>query len=155
LNANRNFEFLQTLETEFINEFSNRQISRAKRLGLQKKFGPNIRSKLHYYNTNQTKLCRDQKIQIMLEKVEKVQTIMDRKIRLLIERQEGQLNDMLEKSSNMKEDASVFKKRAETLNQWSKQQKIVYHCGLGGLVFAFVYLILGLACGFTLQECLS
>ena len=148
-----NFNFLEGLETDFTKEYKESRIAKAKALGLQKKFLPSIRSKMHYYNTNHTKLCREQKVQNMLDKIDDMKTVLNKNIRLLVRRQEEQLDDMLELSTSMKRDSVVFKKRAEVLLVSQKRKRAMQYCFMTTFGLGLCYLLLAAGCGFTLAAC--
>jgi hypothetical protein len=149
----RNFDFLQGLEDDFTKEFSASRISRAKALGMQKKFLPSIRSKMHYYNINRTKLTREQKVQDMLEKMEDMKSLLDRNIRLMVRRQEGQLDEMLEKSNTMKRDSTVFKKKAEIMLLSTRRKQYARYCFYLTFGLGIIYLLLAAGCGFRFESC--
>jgi Synaptobrevin len=149
----RNFDFLQGLEDDFTKEFSATRISRAKALGMQKKFLPSIRSKMHYYNINRTKLTREQKVQDMLEKMEDMKSLLDKNIRLMVRRQEGQLDEMLEKSNTMKRDSTVFKKKAEIMLLSTRRKQYARHCFYLTFGLGIIYLLLAAGCGFKFESC--
>jgi Synaptobrevin len=149
----RNFDFLKGLETDFTKEFSSSRIGRAKALSMQKQFLPSIRSKMHYYNINRTKLRREQKVQSIIDKIDDMKTVLDANIRLMVKRQEGQLDEMLEKSETMKQDTVVFKKRAEVMLLSARRRQFArtITCTLIGL--GAIYLLLAAGCGFTFSAC--
>jgi Synaptobrevin len=125
----------------------------ARKLGMQTKFLPNLRSKMHYYDINRVKLSREQKVQTLLNQVEDMRSVMDKNIRLMMEHQEGQLDDMIEKSDIMKQDAVVFKKKAEIILLASKRRLFIRNFSCTFFALGFIYLILALGCGFTFQAC--
>ncbi|KAI2508325.1 hypothetical protein MHU86_6130 [Fragilaria crotonensis] len=148
-----NFDFLKELETDFTKEYSSSRIGRAKALSMQKQFLPNIRSKVHYYNINRTKLCREQKVQSMMDKIEDMKTVLDQNIRLMVKRQEGQLDEMLEKSETMKQDTVVFRKKAEVLLLSARRRQFVRTLTCTIISLGAIYLILAAGCGFTFEAC--
>eukprot|EP00545_Synedropsis_sp_CCMP1620_P003447 CAMPEP_0119009956 /NCGR_PEP_ID=MMETSP1176-20130426/4702_1 /TAXON_ID=265551 /ORGANISM="Synedropsis recta cf, Strain CCMP1620" /LENGTH=267 /DNA_ID=CAMNT_0006962541 /DNA_START=67 /DNA_END=870 /DNA_ORIENTATION=- len=148
-----NFDFLDGLETHFTKEYKESRIAKAKRLGFQKKFLPSLRSKMHYFNVNHTKLARDAKVQTLLNKIEDMKSVLDSNIRLVLRNQEEQLDEMVERSSEMKRESVVFKKRADILLQ-SNKRKQKMRCFVYGIFgVACFYLLLAAGCGFTFSAC--
>jgi hypothetical protein len=148
-----NFDFLVDLEKDFTKEFKDGRIARAKALGMHKKFIPSLRSKMHYYNTNHTMLARDAKVQTMLNKIDDMKSVLNHNIRLVLRNQEEQLDTMVERSSMMRRDSVVFKKRAEILLVSQKRKQRMKYCCFGSVALAVCYVLLAVRCGFTLTAC--
>lgn len=150
---NSNFDFLKGLETDFTKEFKEGRIARAKPLSFQKKFVPNLRSKMHYYNVNHTKLSQDAKVVQIMSQIEDMKSVLDHNIRLVLRNQEEQLDVMEKRSSEMKRDSVVFKKRSEVLLASTKRKSRMKHCLFAGVLLAVLYMVLVATCGFTFASC--
>ena len=108
---------------------------------------------MHYFNINRVKLCREQKVQEILEKIDDMKTIMDQNIRLMVQRQEGQLDEMLEKSETMKQDTVVFKKRAEIILASARRRQFIRTVTCTCITLGAIYLLLATGCGFAFEAC--
>mmetsp|Transcript_2095 Transcript_2095/g.3079 ORF Transcript_2095/g.3079 Transcript_2095/m.3079 type:complete len:263 (+) Transcript_2095:48-836(+) len=148
-----NFDFLRELQSDFTKHNSEARIAKAKELAFEKQWKPNIRSKLHYYNTNHTKLSRGQNIQLVLNQVEDMKSVLHENIRLVLRHQENQLDTMQRQSQSMQQDSNVFKTRAEVLLVTQRRKRGMKYCFF--LIFGIltVYLILSAFCGFSFHYC--
>ena len=133
-----NFAFLEHVQKEFTKLFKPKRIENANAYALDGTFKPNMRSAMHYHNTNHNALAREESVQKVMAKVQDLQVVMNRNINLLLERGE-QLDTLLNRSDLLQEDAKVFKKKSRVM---LRQQKRRYYarivtivCIVAGLSF--------------------
>jgi len=139
-----NFDFLKELQTNFKKQCNPHRIAQAKELDFQKKWLPNIRSKSHYYNTNHTELRRRKNVQLMLNKVEDMKTVLNQSILLVLHNQETQLTVMRQQSDDMKRNMKEFRKRVDVLqfSQGRKKELRYWFCfSAFGIIILFFILI--------------
>lgn len=108
---------------------------------------------MHYYNTNREKLARDEKVQDLQEQVESMKLVMGRNINLLLERGE-QLDMLVDKSNQMMDDTSVFKKRSGQLKSQMRWRYYKNSILCTALAIVAVWFILSCACGFNFSRCI-
>jgi hypothetical protein len=150
----RNFAFLEHVKTEFTSLYKERRIEKANAYGLDKDFGPHLRSAMHFYNSNGERLRREAKVEDLVKQIESMKTVMGRNIHLALERGEN-LDSLVEKSDKMQKDSLVFKKRGNQLMKIMRWQNVKYSCLLGGLVICLVWVFVSCLCGFNLSRCIS
>jgi hypothetical protein len=150
----RNFAFLELVNTEFTSLYKERRIEKANAYGLDKDFGPHLRSAMHYYNSNGERLRREAKVEDLVKQIESMKTVMGRNIHLALERGEN-LDNLVEKSDKMQKDSLVFKKRGNQLKKTIRWQNMKYACCLGGLVICLVWFFVSCLCGLNLSRCIQ
>ena len=119
---------------------------------MDKQFAPNLRSAMHYYNTNHKKLSRDDKINSLLAQVEDMKTVLGRNINLLLDR-EHKINTLLETSEEAKRNSMVFKRKSMRLKREQRNRSFKLWCPIAGVVVLILYVIMASFCGATLQQC--
>lgn len=147
------FLFLQHVRDEFRSLYKERRIEKANAYGLDKDFGPHLRSAMHYYNTNHEKFQREAKVEDLRLQMESLKVIMGRNITLLLERGEN-LEMLVDKSNQMMGDTAVFKKRSRQLRSLMQWQYYKTSCLLTFLVIGVVWLGLSCVCGFNFSRCI-
>lgn len=147
------FQFLEHVRDEFRSLYKERRIEKANAYGLDKDFGPHLRSAMHYYNTNREKLQRDSTVEDLRLQVESLKVIMGRNITLLLERGEN-LEALVDKSNQMMGDTQVFKKRSRQLKTRMRWQYHKNSCLLAFLVIGVVWIGLSCVCGFNFSRCI-
>lgn len=147
------FKFLNHVKDEFRSLYKERRIKRAHAYGLDKDFGPHLRSAMHYYNSNLLNLAREAKVEGLREQVESMKLVMGRNINLLLQRGE-QLDALEEKSKVLMEDTEVFKKRSSQLKSHMWWQYYKTSCLLMFLVVGVIWLIFSSICGFNFSRCM-
>ena len=147
-----NFAFLQAVARDFTGIYSARRIKNCNAYALDKDFSPKLRSTMHYYNINHTRLSRDQQVNQLMAKVEDLKSVLGRNIELMLER-ETQLDALMAKSEMARRDSLVFKKRSVKLKNhfWWKSYKLWILIALTLLVF--VYTMITASCGIRFQYC--
>lgn len=145
-----NFAFLQQIQQEFSKQNRFRIISMANAYGMDKKFAPNFRSALHYYNINHSTLRQDDKVTAMMAQVEDMKDVMGRSIQLSM-RRAANLERMLQKTDEMEADIQVFYKKAKVIKKRKKKQYYRVYAAMAAMFFFFVYLMMAAACGFKLE----
>lgn len=147
-----NFAFLDHVQLEFTKLFKPNRIKNANAYALDKIFKPNMRSAMHYYNTNHKDLARQESVQKVMAQVQDLKQVMNRNINLLLERGEN-LEALLDKSNWLQEDAKVFKKKSRVMLQ---QQRRKYYVR----IFIIVCIVAGLSllasigiCGVGMKYC--
>lgn len=78
LSIRRNFAFLDHVQKEFTKLFKPNRIKNSNAYSLDKIFKPNVRSAMHYYNTNQNDLAREESVQKVIAKVQVSQSNTDK-----------------------------------------------------------------------------
>lgn len=141
------------MKTEFTSLYKERRIEKANAYGLDKDFGPHLRSAMHYYNSNSERLRREAKVENLVKQIESMKAVMGRNINLALER-EGNLHKLVEKSDQTRRDSLVFKKRGEHLKKITMWQNMKYSLFLGGLAFGLVWLFVSCMCGLNLSRCI-
>jgi hypothetical protein len=141
------------VKTEFTSLYKERRIENANAYGLDKDFGPHLRSAMHYYNSNSERLRREAKVENLAKQIESMKAVMGRNINLALERGEN-LNKLVEKSDQTRRDSLVFKKRGEHLKKTMMWQNMKYSFFLGGLAFGLVWLFVSCMCGLNLSRCI-
>lgn len=141
------------MKTEFTSLYKERHIEKANAYGLDKDFGPHLRSAMHYYNSNSERLRREAKVENLVKQIESMKAVMGRNINLALER-EGNLHKLVEKSDQTRRDSLVFKKRGEHLTKIMLWQNMKYSFFLGGLAFGLVWLFVSCMCGLNLSRCI-
>lgn len=141
------------MQKDFTKHISGARVANAKELAFQKQLLPNIRSKIHYYNTNHTELSRDQNVQSVLNQVEDMKSVLHDNIRLVLRHQENQLNTMQQQSRSLQQDSNIFKTRAEALLASQQRKRVMLYCFLFTFGTFTVYLTLSAFCGFSFQYC--
>jgi hypothetical protein len=149
----RNFAFLEHVKTEFTSLYKDRRIEKANAYGLDKDFGPHLRSAMHFYNSNGERLRRDAKVEDLVKQIESMKTVMGRNIHLALERGEN-LESLVEKSDKMQKDSLVFKKRGNQLMKIMRWQNMKYTCCLWGLGIGLVWFFVSCLCGLNLARCI-
>lgn len=147
------FKFLQHVRDEFRSLYKERRIEKANAYGLDKDFGPHLRSAMHYYNTNREKLAREAKVEGLLEQMESMKLVMGRNINLLLERGE-QLDMLVDKSNEMMDGTSVFKKRSGQLKSQMRWRYFKNSCLCTALAVVALWFFLSCACGFNFSRCI-
>ena len=149
-----NFAFLDHVQKEFTKLFKPNRIQKSNAYALDKIFKPNMRSAMHYYNTNHKSLAREESVQKVMAKVQDLKEVMNRNMNLLLERGEN-LEALLDKSNFLQEDAKVFKKKSRVLLRTQQRKYFVQ-------IFILVCIVAGLSllasigiCGVGLKYCRS
>lgn len=109
-----NFAFLEHVEKEFRRLHKPNRIKDANAYSLDATFKPNVRDAMHHYNTNHKSLAREESVQNVMAKVQDLKEVMNRNINLLLERG-NQLDELLDKSDLLQQDAKVFKKKSRVM----------------------------------------
>lgn len=148
-----NFAFLEHVKTEFTSLYKEKRIEKANAYGLDKDFGPHLRSAMHYYNSNSERLRREAKVENLVKQIESMKAVMGRNINLALERGEN-LQELVEKSDQTRRDSLVFKKRGDHLKKIMMWQNMKYSFVLGGLAFGLVWLFVSCMCGLNLSRCI-
>jgi hypothetical protein len=148
----RDFAFLQATARDFSGKYTKRRIKNCNAYALDKDFSPNVRTSMHYYNTNRKSLGRDPKINALMGRVEDMKTILGRNLTLLLER-EHKLDALMEKSEQTRRDSLVFKKRAIKLKNEVENRSFKLWCLIAGTLALFMYAIITSQCGFRFQNC--
>lgn len=125
-----NFAFLDSVQKEFTKLFKAKRIENANAHSLDKIFKPNMRSSMHYHNTNHKDLAREESVQKVMAKVQDLHQVMNRNINLLLERGEN-LEALLDKSDFLQEEAVVFKKKSRIM---LRQQRRKYYIRIAIIV---------------------
>lgn len=141
------------MKTEFTSLYKERRIEKANAYGLDKDFGPHLRSAMHYYNSNIERLRREAKVENLVKQIESLKTVMGRNINLALERGEN-LQMLAEKSDQMRRDTQVFKKRGNHLKKTMMWQNTKYSFFLGGLAVGLVWLLMSCICGLNFSRCI-
>jgi len=147
-----NFDFLTSLHSDFTNSFRAGRIARANAYGMDKQFAPNIRTSMHYYNTNHQKLTREQKVQKTLTEIENLKESLGQNIQLVL-RQTENLEKMAQKSEVAKKNSMVFKKKANQLHRklwWMNTSSCLI---LSIVVVCLIYVMFAMSCGWRLTGC--
>jgi len=119
---------------------------------MDKAFAPNFRSALHYYNVNHCKLVQDDKVRALMAQVEDMKVVMGRNIQLSL-RRAANLEQMLQKSDDLKEDTQVFYKASKVKKRQRQKRYFRVYATVMVMVISLVYLIVTAACGWTLSSC--
>lgn len=177
------FLFLHHAKDEFRSLYKERKIEKANAYGLNKDFGPHLRSAMHYYNTNREKLARDAQVADLQDQIESMKMVMGRNINLLLQKGE-QLDMLVDKvrdfsnpslarrymwvcfftadctylsnlqSNQMMDDTSVFKKRSGQLKSQMRWRYYKNSCLCSVLAFVAIWFFLSCACGFNFSRCI-
>jgi vesicle-associated membrane protein 7 len=147
------FLFLHHAKDEFRSLYKERKIEKANAYGLNKDFGPHLRSAMHYYNTNREKLARDAQVADLQDQIESMKMVMGRNINLLLQKGE-QLDMLVDKSNQMMDDTSVFKKRSGQLKSQMRWRYYKSSCLCSVLAFVAIWFFLSCACGFNFSRCI-
>lgn len=145
-----NFAFLQNLQEEFTKQHWKSRIKSANAYAMDKSFAPTFRTTMHYYNINQSKLAREEKVTRLMAQVEDMTVVMNRNINLLFQRG-GNLEKMLRKSEDMEVDCQVFKKKARSVKKRKERKFYRVYAVLILMVLALFYIIMAAACGWQLN----
>jgi vesicle-associated membrane protein 7 len=119
---------------------------------MDKEFGPNIRTALHYYNINHSKLAQEKKVKKVLTEIEDLKDVIGKNIQLVLS-QTADLEKMVKKSEQAAESTLVFRKKATLVRNKLWRRHKVSGCGIILSVTLLIYIILGLACGWDLTAC--
>lgn len=149
----RCFKFLNHVKDEFRSLYRERRIEKANAYGLDKDFGPHLRSAMHYYNTNSTKFARETKVEALKAQVESMKDVMGRNIQLQLDRGE-QIDSLVEKSSQMMDDTKVFKKRSGQLKSQMRWRYYKNSVVCMFLVVGLIWLIASGICSFNFSRCI-
>jgi len=144
---------LQHIRDEFRSLYKEKRIEKVNAYGLDKDFGPHIRSAMHYYNTNREKFAREAKVEELRQQVESMKLVMGRNINLLLDRGE-QLDMLVDKSNQMMDDTAVFKKRSGQLKSQMRWRYYKNSCLCMFLVAGIIWLGLSCMCGFNFSRCI-
>jgi vesicle-associated membrane protein 7 len=147
------FLFLHHAKDEFRSLYKERKIEKANAYGLNKDFGPHLRSAMHYYNTNREKLARDAQVADLQDQIESMKMVMGRNINLLLQKGE-QLDMLVDKSNQMMDNTSVFKKRSGQLKSQMRWRYYKNSCLCSVLAFVAIWFFLSCACGFNFSRCI-
>ena len=147
-----NFAFLQAVARDFTARYTPRKINNANAYAMEKDFAPNMRTSMHYYNTNQTRLSRDEEINRLLTKVEDLKAVLGKNLTLLLEREE-KLESLVQKSEQTRIDSMVFKKRTKQVRRQNfiQSNKLTIMIVVGALML--IYIIVTAKCGLTFKKC--
>lgn len=147
-----NFSFLDQVHQEFSSQYASHKIKRANAYSMEKSFSPQLRSIMHHYNTNHSSMGRDQNVEALHAQVDDLKAVMGRNINIMLNRGE-KLDDMVEQSEMLMDEANVFKKTSKDLKNtvWWQNQK--YILLIGSCVLALIYLLAANACGITMSRC--
>ena len=80
--------------------------AKAKAYGMEKNFSKELGKLIYFYNENRSTMVRQEKVNVLLNKVDDLKGIMGRNIDMVLER-EGKLVDLVEQSDSMLKDTKV------------------------------------------------
>lgn len=119
-------------------------------------FGPTVRSAVHYHNVNHQSLAKEERIQKLMAKVENMQTIVGKSVKLLLER-ERKMDRLIERTDELTEDAKVFEKKSVRLKRQHQQRYFakyaVWGLTLMVLTTGAISIMLLSVCGVGLKRC--
>jgi vesicle-associated membrane protein 7 len=121
---------------------------------MEKKFMPILRSATHYHNVNAAKISQDKHVGTALGKVEDMKVVMGRNLNLLMERGEN-IEAMAIKSDNMRQDASIFKRKSVRMRNKMRRKFICMMAILAAIALILLYLVVIGFCGVGLDYCRS
>jgi vesicle-associated membrane protein 7 len=119
---------------------------------MDKEFGANIRTALHYYNINHAKLAQEKKVKKVLAEIEDLKDVIGKNIQLVL-RQTADLEKMVKKSEQATESTLVFRKKATQVRNKLWRRHKASGCGLILSVALLIYIILAMTCGWGLTGC--
>ena len=147
-----NFAFLDHVQKEFTKLFKTSRIMNANAYSLDKIFKPNMRSAMHYYNTNHKSLAMEESVQKVMAQVQDLQAVMNKNINLMLERGEN-LEILLDKTDMLQQDAMVFRKKSRRMLQ-QQRRKYYIRIFIMFCVFAlFIFLVSLGICGAGYKYC--
>ena len=147
-----NFAFLQAIAKDFQGEYSARRIKNCNAYALDKQFKPRLRTAMDYYNTHQTELGQDAKINAMLTKVEDMKSTIGKNIHLLLERDQ-KLSRLVEKSEQAKADTEIFKKKSKKLEKEMRGKNTKLWLILASIFILLIFTFVVGKCGITFDKC--
>ena len=147
-----NFAFLDHVQKEFTKLFKANRIQKANAYSLDKIFKPNMRSAMHYYNTNHKDWAREESVQKVMAKVQDIKEVMNRNINLLLERGEN-LEALLDKSDLLQEEANVFKKKSRVMLQRQRRKYYIRIAVIVAIVAGLSFLASLGICGMGYKYC--
>ncbi|KAL3759122.1 hypothetical protein ACHAWU_008574 [Discostella pseudostelligera] len=130
-----NYSFLDDAENKFSKSYAAFQVTKAKAYGMEKNFSKELGKLIYFYNENRSTMDRQEKVNVLLNKVDDLKSIMGRNIDMVLER-EGKLVELVEQSDSMLKDTKVFTKRSSKLKTRSRRENMAYIAV--GVVFAFM-----------------
>lgn len=101
-----NYSFLDDAESKFSKSYAAFQVTKAKAYGMEKNFSKELGKLIYFYNENRSTMVRQEKVNVLLNKVDDLKGIMGRNIDMVLER-EGKLVDLVEQSDSMLKDTKV------------------------------------------------
>lgn len=141
---------MQQIQEEFTKQNRARRIANANAYAMDKAFAPNFRSALHYYTTNHSKLCQEEKVRALMAQVEDMKEVMGRNIQLSM-RRAANLERMLQKSEDLEAETQVFYRRSKMAKRRRQRKYYRVYATLVLMVVGIVYMILAAACGWRLN----
>ncbi len=101
-----NYSFLDDAESKFSKSYAAFQVTKAKAYGMEKNFSKELAKLVYFYNENRSTMVRQEKVDVLLNKVNDLKCIMGRNIDMVLER-EGKLVELVEQSDSMLKDTEV------------------------------------------------
>jgi hypothetical protein len=101
-----NYSFLDDAESKFSKSYAAFQVTKAKAYGMEKNFSKELAKLIYFYNENRSTMVRQEKVNVLINKVDDLKGIMGRNIDMVLER-EGKLVDLVEQSDSMLKDTKV------------------------------------------------
>jgi hypothetical protein len=148
------FQFLDSLQIEFLKMYRIGRISRANAYdkAMQNNFTPTLNSLLHYHTLNIHKLIVDPRVQARQAQIEDVHKKMRVNINIILENM-TKYEQLIQASDSMSQDAEIFRKKSTRLKQTQQQKLICWTISLGLLVLLVIYLAVVGVCGLGYQNC--
>jgi vesicle-associated membrane protein 7 len=147
-----NFAFLDHVQKEFTKLFKPTRIMKANAYSLDKIFKPNMRSALHYYNTNRKDLACEESVKKVSAQVQDLQAVMNRNINLLLERGEN-IETLLDKTDALQQDAQIFRRKSRIMLQRQRRKYYIRVFVIFCIFVIFIFLSSLGVCGHGYKYC--